>query len=369
MSLSRRKMLALVGGGTVLAAGGMGCALNPAPHRALAPWAAAGGHAERRMNALSFAILAPNPHNRQPWEVELVGDDAVRVFRDPALNLPQTDPYDRQMTIGMGCFLELLVIAASATGHAVDLDLFPEGEAPALPVAVARFRADAADPDPLGAAILDRRSCREPFADRPVSQDAARALAPLAAIVTDPARVAEIRALTLAAYEVEATTPRVHRESVDLMRFGRDEIEAAPDGIALRGPLLEGLMLLGMVSRGGQLDPASAEFRQGIDMQHRIMSATPAYAVVTTAGNSRTDQIEAGRRYVRLNLATTELGLALHPVSQALQEYPEMSGHHAMAHRLLAGPGETVQMLARLGTGPGVPPSPRWPVDSRLRRA
>ena len=92
-----------------------------------------------------------------------------------------------------------------------------------------------------------------------------------------------------------------------------------------------------------------------------------AYAVLTSAGNTRADQIDAGRRWLRLNLKTTEMGLALHPVSQALQEFPEMAPHYETAHNLLAAPGETVQMLGRLGFGPTVPQTPRWPLETRLR--
>lgn len=371
MSISRRKMLALIGGGSVLAAGvaGSAFAMTRTPRRALAPWAEAGGYDDARLNALSFAILAPNPHNRQPWEAELVGSDRVRIFRDPTLNLPHTDPYDRQMTIGMGCFLEQMAIAATATGHHVDFTFFPGGDKPAEPVAEAVFVPDRAEPDPLGAAILSRRSCKEPFEDRSIAIEDKRALERFTRIITEPAAIAPIRELTWNAHMVEVMTPRTYGESVDLMRFGRREIEAQPDGIDLGGPFLEGLMLVGALTREGQRNPDSAEFRQGVEMYRRMLNATPAYAVISTQGNSRQDQIDAGRRYLRLNLATTSLGLALHPVSQSLQEYPEMADHYATAHRLLAGPGETVQMLGRLGYGPRVSNTPRWPLEAKLRQA
>ena len=94
--------------------------------------------------------------------------------------------------------------------------------------------------------------------------------------------------------------------------------------------------------------------------------ATPAYAVITTDGNSRTNQIDAGRRWLRLNLETTRRGMALHPISQSLQEYPEMADLYDQAHATLARPGETVQMLGRLGYGPKTQPSPRWPLEKKL---
>jgi hypothetical protein len=70
-----------------------------------------------------------------------------------------------------------------------------------------------------------------------------------------------------------------------------------------------------------------------------------------------------------LHLATAGLGLAMQPVSQALQEYPEMAAHYTRAHEMLAAPGETVQMLGRLGYGPEIDASPRWPLETRIAHA
>lgn len=358
---SRRNVLAILGGGFVVAAGAAtGFVVTRTPTKALAPWDAAGGYTEPRMRALSYAILAPNPHNRQPWIVDLAADGEIAIWRDPDKDLPETDPYDRQLTIGMGCFLEQLAIAAGQTGHRVDFDLFPDGDAG--PVAIARFT-DGATVDPLFAHVMDRRSTKEPYEDRPVPIDPT--LTTLADVYTEPETVARLRQLTLDAWWVEATTHRTMKESTDLFRLGKAEVEANPDGIDFTGPFFETLILTGMLTREGVLDPESTEFAQGAAIYKEMLSATPAYAVVRTAGNTREDQIAAGRRWLRLNLTTTGLGLALHPVSQALQEYPEMAEHYATAHDLLAKPGETVQMLGRLGYGPATPRTPRWPLEAK----
>jgi hypothetical protein len=372
MTLSRRKFIALLGGGTVFAAtAGTGTFLaTRTPQAALAPWAAAGGRADPRLNALSHAILAPNPHNLQPWLAELHGPDGVRLWRDTARALPATDPFDRQLTIGMGCFLETFVLAAGTDGHGCDIALFPDAPAPRpglVPVADIRLLPGAATPDPLAAHIGARRSAKVPFL--PDMPDAAQldALSAHARVIVDPALVADLRAVTWDAWQIEANTLRTHHESVDLMRFGKREIEAAPDGIDLGGPFLESLMAVGLLTRDAQKDPGSMAFRTGVGMYREMLAATPAHAVIVTDGNTAADQIAAGRAWMRLNLAATAQGFALHPISQCLQEFPEMAEPFERAHALLAGPGQRVQMLGRLGIAPDVlPPTPRWPLETRL---
>ncbi len=368
MTLSRRKVLSLIGGGTVLAASAATAEFvtTRTPTKAQAPWALAGSYSDPRKNALSYALLAPNPHNLQSWQVALEGDDALTLRHDGIRSLPQTDPDGRQIMVGMGCFLEQMIIAASAAGQAVDLTLFPEGQDG--PIARAVFAGGAA-PDPLAAHILERRSCKEPFEDRAVPAAFANELELQADVYTDPATVKDIQNLSFDAFMIETMTPRTMQESVDLMRMGKAEINASPDGIDLGGAFLESLMLAGVLNRETLADPEDPGFQQGIDMYREIMFATPAYAVLTTPGNTSLDHIDAGRRWLRLNLTTTAMGLSLHPISQALQEYPEMDALYARAHKMLAPEGHTVQMLGRLGYGPSIPRTPRWPLEAKLTRA
>jgi hypothetical protein len=85
-----------------------------------------------------------------------------------------------------------------------------------------------------------------------------------------------------------------------------------------------------------------------------------------TPDNSRVTQIAAGRDWLRVQLAATAEGVGFHPLSQGLQEYPEMAEIYDDLHARLAPDGGTVQMLTRLGYGPDIGPTPRWPLEAKL---
>jgi hypothetical protein len=384
---SRRKFMTILGGGVILAAGGIGAwATSRDPAGARKPWETAkaltaDASGDPRIFALSHAILAPNPHNRQPWVAELSTPGEITLSFDTARRLPETDPYDRQLTIGLGCFVELLSMAAAETGHRAEVTLFPEGEPQPLlderPVAHIRLIADSdVARDPLFAQVFLRHTNREAYdTARPVAAATLNDIAAVArtarlAHATGTDEVDALRELSWEAMEIELRTYRTMKESVDLMRIGKAEIEANPDGISLGGPLNEGLDLLGLMDKQAMLDPDSMVFTQGMAAQKVQFDTAMAFLWLATPGNARADQIAAGRDYVRMHLAVTAAGLALQPFSQALQEYGEMAGKYAdMRTALGIGDNETLQMFVRLGYGPQIRPAPRWPLDTRIRSA
>ena len=378
--VSRRGLILGAGGGALalVAAGGV-WRVTRTPEAAIAPWdLPLPPPADVRLDALRHAILAPNPHNRQPWLLRLQGDDTVIVTCDLAKRLPATDPYDRQITIGFGTFIETARIAATARGYRMTVDPFPEGEPgdrlDARPVAVLRFAPDSALPrDPLFAAIPLRRSTKEPYdLARPVTAAQFAALTRSQSGVRveatgDADRLAPLRAAIIEGVRIETLTPRTFQESIDLLRIGAREQDAQPDGLALGGPMIEGMAALGLLDRTALADTSSFAFKSGLDQQVAVQGSIPALIWVTTPANSRTDQLAAGYAYARINLAANAMGLAVHPASQTLQEYPEMAAEYARVHALLgATGGERVQMLSRLGHGPQVPPTPRWPLAAHL---
>jgi hypothetical protein len=387
MLASRRSLLRAAGAAglaLVPLASGRGQAVRAAAPDPAAPWAAAPAAAanpDPRIRALAWAVLAPNPHNRQPWIAELpaAAPDTVVLRCDLDRRLPATDPFDRQITVGLGCFAELARLAAAEEGRVVEVTPFPEGEpAPRLdgrPVARLRFGPPgSATPDPLFRHAAARRSAKTPYdTARPVPGAALEAFAAAASApirfggTLDPARVAAIRDIAWRSWLIEARTEAAHMESVDLMRFGRDAVAASPDGISIYGPGLDQAVAAGQITREAML-PGRPGYGFMVERYTAIFAATPGFVWLTSPAGGAA-QLAAGRDWLRVNLAATGLGLSVQPISQALQEFPEVRGPYAEMHAALAPEGGVVQMLARLGYAAPVPATPRCPVESRIRTA
>ena len=383
--MTTRRILIQAGGAAVIVAGlgGAGAfALTRTPRRALEPWARAGeSFGDPRLDALAFAILAPNPHNMQPWRITLEGDDSLTVYCDTARLLPETDPPCRQITIGFGCFLELFRQAAAEKGLRAEVEPFPEGEPqPALdnrPVARVRLQSDVgAARDPLFWSTALRRTNRAPFDDRAVEPRLLKEIAAAsvngvaARVFSDAERVSELRALARDAWNIEWTSPKTRAESIGVTRIGKTEIESQPWGLSLGGPMIEALAIAGVMSREKQAKPGETAFDETLAFYEKACASAAAFIATSTATNTRRDQLAAGAAWVRIHQAATQRGVAFHPLSQALQEFPEMAPAYDRAHEILAHqPGATVQMLARLGYAKAPPPSPREPLEAKLTPA
>ncbi len=340
-----------------------------------------------RILALSYAILAPNPHNKQPWIIEFKDLSRFDLYVDQERLLPETDPPYRQIHIGQGTFLENLALAARHFGYRADFEYFPQGMysnsvLENKPVASINLVKDSGvRRDPLFDNILERQSNKRNYENKPLSQ---KQLKPIKEVVdpdateyalmitTDPAQRKKLAVVLTEAMRIETSDKNRDRETIAMFRFNDDEVEKYRDGFGLaqvgKTGVFKFLAETFFISRKSALAEDSSFGEESVKITKEQSESAAAFGWLTTKTNTRLDQVKIGRVYERINLRVTELGIAMHPMSQVLQEYSDMTLLQKEFEKYLEIPeGHTVQMLFRLGHATPAVHSPRRKIEDLFR--
>lgn len=367
--MQRREFIRVVGvggAGALLLPSLVGC--NEPGSRVLQAWEKPDATLDIHRQLLSYAILAPNAHNKQPWKVRL-RDDGLDLYVDAERLLPQTDPDKRQILISQGTFIETLVIAASRYGLHASVALLPDGEDPldavgSRPVArITWFQEKGKDTDVLFDQILARHTNRRVYEGPPLTKAESD---DLQQAVTDPGFAVRllretdgIRSLSeimTDAMRLETEDPAMHGETVSMIRFDERELEQHRDGLGLANLGLtgfQGFMAGFFVKRSTAMD---APFREKtVAVTREAAFSARAIGVLCSPGHDVVNEINSGRHFARLFLTATRLGLSLQPMSQAL----EIPSSRERLMEFLNLRDRTPQMIFRLGRSSPTPHAPR----------
>jgi hypothetical protein len=329
--LSRRKVLALAGSGTlVLVAGGTAWraadqgVFSTGQGPAYQPWDDWRTATKGPLDLVRAAILAANPHNTQPWLFQ-VTPSRINLFADYSRNIGAIDPFLREMHIGLGCALENLMLAAAANGYTPQLTLLPDAADVTWVARIDLAPGPVVNSD-LYTIIPRRHTNRYPYdTGHPVS---GATLSALSALGNDP----DVHVFWFASADqrkqvgnllVEATHALVadKTQEGDSNRWYRaswQDLQQHRDGITLDAAGLPDLTR----AIGKMLPPASQEQQDSTFLSNTATQAQTAGAfglLAVRKGQDRAQQLRAGLLWERMHLWATKEGLAMQPINAVVE--------------------------------------------------
>ena len=338
---------------------------------------------EELLRALaSRAGTAPSPLNTQPWLVRFHGPARIELFTDPARILPALDPDFRQVIIAQGAFIENLDIAAGALGFSTDITFFPAGwpgTSLDLSAPVARIdlaRSPGKESDPLAAALPLRRTNRRPYEPAPISTGMLTRLAesydqfaiPLG-MITDTGSLPVLAGFIEQATALALDDKRRFREIRSFLDIPGTSYRQ--DGYGLSHLGLGSLSQAGFRLKYAFLSGERKEIllKETLIRLSRLQaSSATGFGWITTTGNLRVEQLNAGRAFERVALTAQSIGLSLQPMTQVLADYPGVEDLNSALHEFLGIPASrTIQVFFRMGYARPAPQAPRRPVDAFTR--
>ncbi len=329
--LSRRKVLALAGTGTLVLVAGGGVwraadqgVFSTGQGPAYEPWDDWRTSTRGPLNLVRAAILAANPHNSQPWLFR-VTQTQIDLYADHRRNIGTVDPFLREMHIGLGCALENLLLAAAANGYSTQVTLLPASpdETFVARIDLAPGSAPISDLYPM---IPQRHTNRYPYdTGRTVTT---ASLTALSALGDDPeVRVywfastsmrQQVGTLLVDAAHVFVADKAQNGDTARWWRGTWQDIQQHNDGITLDAAGLPDLTR----AIAKMLPPSSQEQQDATFLQNTADQVKTAGAFGLLAihnGQDRAQQIRAGRLWERMQLWATKEGLAMQPLNQVVE--------------------------------------------------
>jgi nitroreductase len=330
--------------------------------------AMAGFEGETVKRALAIARFAPSAHNTQPWRVSREGDRLV-IGVDPRRHLAHSDPLARDLHLALGGFVEAITLALAAEGVAAAAVDPPAGAFAALEHAGSRGR----DAGPISL-LRRRQTSRLAYSPRPLEAAAVDALAAAArahgislhAAARGTAERAKLDAWFFAATRESWLDARAVAELRAWMRLDPEGARAPEDGLSTHCLGLGTADGIGasLAVRAWPWRAAGAVFLAPLLAERLAASEARDVAEAPFLGllvADRAGAAAAGAGLLRVWLAATELGLAIHPISVLI----DRRGWEVARH--LGVPADRVMFAFRLGRSAPPPRSGRLPVERFAR--
>ncbi|AIQ12045.1 Acg family FMN-binding oxidoreductase [Paenibacillus durus] len=323
-----------------------------------------------RVQLMAHGLLAANSHNLQPWKIRLDKQNPLLLYlyTDNERLALESDPLTRQTLVSQGTFLEYMRVTGEQLGYFADIKLFPDGEydeqnlkesMERKPVAKITLSKAKPQDNPLYEFMFLPDTNRMAYQPDEITPAQIQKLKQtntdedlVLSILNDKADIEKFGAFGVEGTDIETGLKRMNDESAGIFRTNEYQKNKYRYGFSFEGQGIMGLkkhLLQGMITIIPSFNNEEAATKLAVQATQTAVDHTPAYALILSKDNSRTSQVKAGMLYSRLILTAHEEGLVMQPLSQVLEEYPEMWKAYSEIHREYAPAGETIQFLIRLG--------------------
>jgi hypothetical protein len=304
---------------------------------------------------LQYAILAPSTKNTQPWRFSVAGN-TVSLFADLSRWQTVADRERRELYISLGCALENLLVAGEQFGFRHEVSYFPQAANEELAAIVTFLPGGTPSIYRTGivlASITARHTQHGPYRDEPVTEEVQRRLLHCCGapglrvdLTDDPDIRSRVVELNLHADEMEFADPEFRKE---LGYWVGQGVLGTPRPLSRVAGLL--LCRLNLGRAIGKRNAA-------------LLSSAPLIGLISARTDDPTSQVGTGQALERLWLHATRIGIALQPMSQAL-EIPSLRAELA---RVIPESGWIPEQVFRIGYAmrPAEQHTPRRPLDQVL---
>lgn len=273
---------------------------------------------------LYYASLAPSGHNSQPWFVKIVKPYEWIIGSDKDRWLPAVDGNNREVMLSIGCFLENLVQAAGTLGYEVEPTVITADRYASDVVRVRLVKSNLSH-DSL-ATIISRRTVKSHFLNKELRSKDVKELSQVTSghlyYFPKGSQHADLMAKeAVDNFIIQFNNNAAMQEAADWTRLRDAEAKKYRDGLTPDGMEISGMAGFYVRHFMDKQDVTDAMWTEkAIEKVRQQADQGAGWLVITSDGNAVADLIESGRRFQRMALMSRQKNIAIHPMTQALEE-------------------------------------------------
>lgn len=318
---------------------------------------------------LYLASLAPSGHNTQPWLVKYLEPYHWMIGSDKSKWLPAVDPTQRETILSIGAFIQNLEYAANNLGYncAFNVVATTNQDADIVEVTLTKtltaIRFDVEK-------IKHRRTVRSHYLAEAITKndlgfltDADKEYCHFLPNTSKEFRL--VNEQTIEANRLQNYRDDAQSELADWIRFSSKDAQVHADGLTMASMEITGIPAWLLRNFYNKKKVMALSFRdQAIDKVVEQVAQSGGWLLLTSKGNDVATLIETGKRFQRLFLKVRERNIAIHPMTQILEE----TATNATINQSI-GISDSIQFILRIGYVENYPEpvSLRRPVDKFVR--
>jgi Nitroreductase family len=274
---------------------------------------------------LYLASLAPSGHNTQPWFVKYLEPYHWIIGNDKSKWLPAVDPTQRETILSIGAFIQNLEFAANHAGYLCQFHLLAATNQDENMLEVRLQKTTAVSNYDISK-IKNRRTVRSGYLNDELKKEDISYLMEnenefFYFLPNSSKEYNWLNEQTIQANRLQAYRDNAQKELSEWIRFSSSAAKKHCDGLTTAGMELDGIPAWVLRNFYEQKDVMTNKFReQGIDKIKKQVSQSAGWFIITSKDNSVEKLLETGKRFQRMFLKVREKNIAIHPMTQILEE-------------------------------------------------
>ena len=298
---------------------------------------------------LSLASLDPSGHNTQPWSISYLKPYHWIIGSDETRWLPAVDPGQRETVLSIGAFVQNIEFAANHFGYDCQYTSTAKTNQDKNLMTIQLAKSDfVADFDIQK--IKQRRTIRSNYLNNQLTTEDCQYLlngeSDFIQYIPNPSPLCtSLNEQTVSANQTQSYRDPAQKELADWIRFSNKDAAKYKDGLTIASMEINGVSAWVLRNFYGKSDVMKKDFReQNIDNVKKQVSESAGWLLITSIDDSTDSLLQTGRRLQRLLLKIRERNIAIHPMTQILEE----SATNKSINKTL-GIKDSIQFILRVG--------------------